>query len=168
MAAGDTISGQLRVIKEMASGSRPLVAGPFSSFEADQKASFKDAIYLNVAKARGLVSVPFGAGNLRNAHDAVFRSGEKLQVQHLSASLQEAALFTADEVFLGIVELDHNLPAKHPDRLVARTLTAANQELVANFTTSTSTWVTAFQDTVPDRKTWFLAGMFCFAAVEVA
>lgn len=169
MAAGDTISGQVRYIRENQAGDRYVVAGPFASVEMDQD-TFNQKKFLNLgllAQAQGASGAtgasPFGAANSSPAPEGIFHPGEKLIIQHKSASLAEAIDYDADEYLVSVLERDLNT-----DIVQQRTLTVADTDLSANPTSSTSEWVTFFEDTVPDRRRWALAGHQKAAAVEVA
>jgi len=159
MAAGATISGQVRVIRESTLGKRVPVAGNFGSFEVDHKADPENSLYINPnPKGR----LPLGAREVK-APGAIFEAGEVLELQHLSAALAEAADFDADEIFIGGIEEDLNT-----GDLRARTLTAVDTGLAADPTTSTTVWTTFFKYTVPDRRRFYLAGAFNVACVETA
>jgi len=159
MAAGDTIAGSIRVVKEKTLGDRVVVAGRFGASEVDHKDDPENSLYINPNPA---VRLPIGARAVK-APLAVFNPGEILEIQHLSSSLQEPADYDADEFFIGIIEEDLNT-----GELRERQLTVADTELTANPTTSTTSWVTIFKYTVPDRRRIYLAGAFNVAAVEVA
>jgi len=158
VAAGDTISGNLRFARQKANGSVEVVAGPFSSWEMDHKGDPSNSPWFNVPRDYA----PQGA-NLKYAKDAVWKSGEIILVQHKSASLAEAADYDADEVFIGVLQEDLNR-----DERIPRTLTVADTELTSDPTTSTSDWVTVFKYTVPDRTKIALFGMSNVAVVEAA
>lgn len=158
MAAGDTISGQIRVRRIKTLGDEEVVAGPFPHSLIDHKDAHEKGIYINVP----MRALPIGASPVYTKK-GVFYAGETLQVQHLSASLEEAADYDADEIFISLIEVDKNTGDKLP-----RMLTVNDTDLSADATTSTSSWVTIFEDVVPDRRIWYLAGSFNVAAVETA
>ena len=159
MAVGDTIAGQIRIVRVKTLGSRPLVAGPYASFECDHKADPENALYINPnPKSR----LPIGAKDAK-APKAVFESGEVMEVQHLSSSLEEAGVYNADEFYVSGIEVDLNTNEKR-----TRTLTAVDTGLAANPTTSTTVWTVIFKYTVPDRRRFILAGSFMVAITEAA
>jgi len=159
MAAGDTISGQIRVIRETTLGNKIVVAGNFGHTEVDHKADPQNALYINPnPKSR----IPLGARSVKSSI-GMFHAGEKIIVQHKSASLAEAIDYDADEFFVGMIEKDLNT-----GNLRERQLTVVDTGLTANPTSSTSLWVDIFNYTIPDRRLLALAGQFNVAAVEVA
>lgn len=172
MAVGDTIAGEIRVVKESRGGDRPIVAGPYTHAECDQAANPDKAIYHNVGmvlREVGLrVGPAFGAGNPKDAPDAIFEPGEIMEVQHQAQALAEAIDFDAAEFNIGVIEIDLNKPKGLPGRARPRTLSVAQTELVANPTSSTTAFVTFWKDTTPDRVRRVLAGFFAVAAVENA
>ena len=159
MAAGDTIAGQVRVVKETAQGHRDIVCGPYGSAEVDHKADPENALYINPnPKSR----LPIGASS-DVAKRAVFKAGEILDVQHLASALAEAANYDADEIFIKCIVEDLNNADPRP-----RQLTAQDTTLAADPTTSTTVWTSFFKYTVPDRTVLYLAGAFKVACVETA
>lgn len=159
MAAGATISGQLRVAKVNQLGDTLVVAGPLASVELDQD-TFNQKVFINAEPG---VDLPFGGANARQAPEAVWQPGEQILVQHKSAALAEAVDHDADEFLISIMERDLNTGIAQ-----GRTLTVADQELTADPTSSTSAWVTVFKFTVPDRLRVMLRGHQKVAAVEAA
>lgn len=164
MAAGATISGQLRMVRLDAQGNRVKVAGNFSSGEIDHKDDSSKALYLNTnqGKVGQLIDKPLNSP-AKAFPDAVFYAGETLIIEHLSASLEEAIDYDADEIFIDIVDKDTNR-----NMSITRTLTVADTELTANPNSSKSAWVETYKVTVPDRHMWLVAGQFNVAATEAA
>lgn len=160
MAVGDTITGNIRYVREETSGNRRVIFGPISSAELDHKADPQYSIYVNPSPR---APMPTGHGVPKIAGDAVLWQNEVLEVQHLSSSLEEAIDYDADEIYISIVEIDLQRGTKTP-----KTLTAADTELSTDPTSSTSSWVTFFKATVPSGKKWIIAGIQNVAAVEVA
>jgi len=158
MAAGATISGSIRFCREKVNGTVEVIAGPFSSVEMDHKADPAYSAWFNTPQNQ----MPVGS-NSKRAKNAELKAGEILLAQHLSASLEEAADYDADEVFIGIIKEDENRKD-----IIPTTLTVADTGLAANPTTSTSSWVTFFKYTVPDRVAIALFGQCNIAAVEAA
>jgi len=159
MAVGDTIAGQIRVVKETAQGHRDIVCGPYGASEVDHKADPENSKYINPnPKSR----LPIGASSDR-AKRAVFEAGEVLDIQHKASALAEAATYNADEFFIGCIQEDLNRNDPRP-----RQLTAPDTTLAADPTTSITVWTSIFKFTVPDRTRLYLAGAFNVAAVETA
>lgn len=161
MAAGDTIAGKIRMVREKATGDRLVVLGNLSTNVVDHKADPENALYVNPVP--GVSDAPFGAGRSISAPGAVFNDSETMEIQHKSSSLEEAADYDADEVFISILEQDLNTGEVIPSEL-----NASDTTLSANPTTSTSSWVTFFEYTVPSRKRVFVSGQFNIAPVENA
>ena len=160
MAAGATISGQLRVMRELANGELEIVIGAMSHLDYDWKATPQYAPMVNVPPNR----VPSGTMLINTRGDGAFKAGEKIVVQHLSASLAEAADVDGDdEWFIGIIEKDLNRGGINP-----KTLTLQDQELAADPTTSTTVWTNVFEYTVPDRTEIALYGRIMMAVTETA
>lgn len=169
MAAGDTIPGRLRVVNKSEHGS-PVVFGPVSSSLADRKANPEKALFINKSNAKvlSLIQPHLDSPGMSTQGEGLFRSGEVLRVEHQASSLEEAADHDADEFFIGIIDVDHNYDVGDPRRARPNELTVAQQELAADPTTDTDAWVGLFEETVPDRHTYMLAGPFMVAAVETA
>ena len=159
MAAGNTITGQIRVSKLTTLGDLITVAGNFGSAEVDHKADPENAVYINPNPKYNL---PVGARSY-GAPQAIFGPGEKIRVQHKSASLAEAVDYDADEFFIGTIVEDLNTGMTRSAQL-----TVQDTEVSANPTSSTSEYVTVFEYTVPDRQRVFISGAFNVAAVENA
>ena len=159
MAVGDTIPGQIRIVKEETIGHRVVIAGSFGASEIDHKADPENSMYINPDPK---IRLPIGARAVR-CKGGVFSPGEVIDVQHLASALEEAATYNADEFFIGCLEEDLNTGRAHQ-----RQLTAIDTTLVADATTSTTVWTSIFKYTVPDRRRIVLAGPFNVAAVETA
>lgn len=165
MGAGDTIGGTIRVIKEDTEGNRNVVFGPVATDAVDAKngnLSPDEKIYVNTMLS-DLVAAPLQAKEYR-ADGAQFFPGEKLIVQHQSSTLEEAADADAANAYaIDILKRDRNT-----DRVYPSTLTEANQEISANPTTSTTSFVDVYQETTSDRQEIRLAGSFEAGAYENA
>jgi len=159
MAAGDTIAGQLRYIRETQSGHAFKVAGPFSSLELDQ-ANLENRLFINVTPG---VDAPQAGANMAKAPSARWAPGEVLKVQHLSNSLAEAIKYDADEIEIKGLERDLNTGEVSP-----RTLTVKDTTVSANPTSSTTVWTTIFAYTIADRTEFGLKGPQKAAATENA
>lgn len=168
MAAGDTIAGQIRYIRSSEHGEEILV-NPLSSFQLDRKAEPEKALFFNKSdpKVLQLIQPHLDSPGI-TPRMSELHAGETLKVEHKSAALAEAVDYDADEVFINVVQVDHNYGRGDPRRAQVRQLSANDTELSANPTSSTSGWVTFFEATVPNRKTWFLGGPQMVAAVENA
>jgi len=160
MAAGDTITGMLRYVREQANGTKAVIAGNFSSQELDHKSDPANSVYLN---PRPRAPMPVGTGIPKMAPNGYLLQNEVLEVQHLSANLEEAIDYDADEFFISVVEIDTQWGTA-----VNKTLTVADTELTSDPTSSTSEWTAIFKATVPSGKKWILAGIQNVAATEVA
>jgi len=160
MGAGDTVAGQIRIMRLTTLGHTIRVAGPIGQSLVDHKADPENSIYFNPPKGMRL---PVGASSMRTGKKGMWYPGEKLQVQHKASALAEAVVYNADEFFIGVAEEDLNTKDPAP-----RTLTAPDTDLGANPTTSTTAWVTIFEYTCPDRRRFCLAGAFNVAATEAA
>lgn len=161
MAAGDTIPGVVAVEKEDASGDRTFELGPYSHSLLDNSGDVANQMYVNAAKAFN--TPPPQAGNRVRAAGLVFHPGEVIRARHKSASLSEAIDYDADEIEISIVDQDLNT-----GKLSPQTLTVSDTELSANPTSSTTDFVTFFEETVPDMHRYFVAGPVNLAAVENA
>lgn len=159
MAAGDTIAGSIRIVRELTLGSRVVVAGNFGASEVDHKADPENTLYIN---PNPRVRLPLGSRAVL-APRAIFEAGEVLDIQHLSSTLEVAGNYAADEFFIGGVEEDLNTRMMRE-----RQLSAPDSTLDANPTTSTTVWMSIFKYTVPDRRRFYLAGAFNVAIVTVA
>jgi len=160
MAAGDTISGQLRVMRQLANGELQIVLGAMSHLDYDWKATPANAMQVNVPRQRA----PVGAVIVYTKDDGIFKAGEKIVVQHLSASLAEAADVDGDdEWFIGVLEEDLNRGGINP-----KTLTLQDQEIAVDPTTSITVWTNVFEYTVPDRTDISLFGRIMMAVTETA
>ncbi len=168
MAAGDTIPGQMRIIRSSEHGEEIMLAAT-STTQLDRKDAPEKALFLNKrnAKVLELIQPHLDSPGLTPRVTKI-HAGEVLKLQHLSSALEEAADYDADEFFISVIEVDHNYNVGDSRRARVRELNVADTELTANPTTSTSTWTTVFQDTVPNRKSWHLGGPLMVAAVEVA
>jgi len=160
MAVGDTIAGQVRVIKVFRLGKVDPVLGPLRSVECD--AATAANIIVNPVKGRVYAS----GEKLLQAPKAVFQAGEILEIQFNAAALAEAAQFDADVFVIDVIEEDLN--SKGSDALRMRTLNVADQELIADFTTIAGTFVTGFRYTVPARTKITMSGLFQAEAEETA
>lgn len=159
MAAGDTIAGQIRVVKARTLGDEVVVAGPFAQSRVDHKADPQYQLFINVPRE----AVPIG-GTIAYAPSATFEAGEVMHVQHKATTLAEAmSSHDADEIFVDLIEEDLNTGQKKP-----RQLSVADNEVSADVTSSTTSFVSIFTDTVPDRRRWYLAGAFNVAGTEAA
>lgn len=158
MAAGDTINAQVRVIKTDRLGHTIPVIGPVRSVEADQAAA-ATPIVINPKEGR----VYAGGTRLLPAPLAVYNEGEELEIQFSAAALAEACQYDADEFSVDCAEEDLNT-----GKVRMRTLSVADQELVADFTTIVGTFVTGFLYTIPTRTKLTIIGIFQAAAVETA
>jgi len=158
MAAGSTISGQIRFARQKVNGDIEVIAGPFSSQELDHKADPQYSVWFNTPRER----TPVGA-NVKTAKNAELKAGEILLLQHKAAALAEAADYDADEIFISILKKDINR-----NDIIPTTLTVADTGLSGDATTSTTAWVTGFQYTVPDRVSIALYGQCNVAVVETA
>ena len=159
MAAGDTVAGQIRVVRETVVGERDIVLGPYGSAQVDHKADQENSMYVNPKKGDRL---PVGAWSVKSKK-AIFEAGETIDVQHLSSTDEVAVLYTADEIFIGCGQEDLNRKIPRP-----RMLTVADTTLEANATTSTTVWISIYKYTVPDRQRFIFTGPFNVAAVTVA
>lgn len=157
MAVGDTIAGQVRVLKTVRLGHSKVVLGPLRSVECDQATAAN--IIVNPVKGR-----VYAAGEkLVAAPKAVFNPGETLEIQFNAAALAEAATFDSDTFVIDVIEEDLNTGEPR-----MRTLSVADQELVADFTTIAGTFVTGFLYTVPARTKITMSGLFQAEAEETA
>ena len=102
MAAGDTISGQIRVVRQSSIGHRRVVAGAFPTAQVDHLADLENSIYVNPPKGMPL---PMGMMPKR-AGKAIFSSGEIMSLEHKSASLAELATTTLSEIQVDVIEED--------------------------------------------------------------
>lgn len=166
MAAGDTMSGQIQTVAEFVSGDRPVVMGELASGDVDTfDDSNEEKLYVNTASSR-MRSKPSGARSIqapRLAGDGL-GPGEKFEVQHKSDDLEEAIDVDAGGAFsIDVVILDLNR-----GRPKTRTLTAVDNALSANPTSSKSEFVTFFEFEVPSEQRLVVAGSFEIAAVENA
>ena len=161
MAAGDTISGQIRVVKETGIGHQNVVGGAWPSAQLDHLTDIENGIYVNPPKKN--FQLPQGMMPKR-APKAIFSSGEKMHLQHKSASLAEAATVTLSEVQIDTMEQDLN----NPKDVVDKTLTIQDTDLSGDVTSSVSAWVTFFTYTVPDRTKMALSGSFNATLLEKA
>jgi len=157
MAVGDTIAGQVRILKQFRLGHSKVVLGPLRSVECD--AATAANIIVNPEKGR-----VYAAGErIVQAPMAVFNAGEILLIQFNAAALAEAAQFDADAFVIDVIEEDLNTRD-----LRMRTLNVADQELIADFTTIVGVFITGFQYTVPARTKITLSGVFQAEAEETA
>jgi len=157
MAAGDTIAGQVRILKTVRLGHSKVVVGPLRSVECDAVTAAN--VILNPERDR-----VYAAGErIVQAPLAVFIEGEILEIQFSAGALAEAATFDSDTFVIDCIEEDMNT-----GDLRTRTLNVADQELVADFTTIVGTFVTGFQYTVPTRTKITLSGVFQAEAEEAA
>lgn len=157
MAAGDTIAGQVRILKTVRLGHSKVVLGPLRSVECDVATAAN--IIVNPVKGR-----VYAAGEkLLYAPLAVFNEGEILEIQFSAAALAELATFDSDTFVIDVIEEDLNTKD-----LRMRTLNVADQELVADFTTIIGVYVTGFLYTVPTRTRITLSGLFQAEAEETA
>ena len=159
MAAGDTISGRIRVIKETGIGHRNIVAGAYPSARLDHITDSENGLYINKGKGEVL---PLGMLG-RKAPKAFFGAGEKLILQHLSASLAEAATVTLSEIEISIIKKDLN----NNDH-VEDTLVVGDTTLSGDVTSSTTVWTDFFSYTVPDRTMISMVGSFNATLLEKA
>lgn len=165
MAAGDTITGSVRVVKEDTEGNRNVVFGDVSQAAVDGKngsLSPSEKLYINTMHSRR-VKAPLQAKEY-SAPGAQFLPGEKIIVQHISSSLEEASDSDATDAFgIDVLKQDRNT-----GRIYPQTLSEADNEVTSNPSTSTSEYVDIFEETVPDRQEFRLAGEFTAGAYENA
>ena len=159
MAAGDTIGGAIRVVRQTGIGHRRVVAGAFPSAQVDHLTDLENSIYINPPKGMPL---PMGMMPKR-AGKAVFHAGESMHLEHKSASLAELATVTLSEIQIDVIEEDLNTKD-----VIEKTLTVADQTLSGDVTSSTTAWVTFFTYVVPDRTKIVLAGSFNATLLEKA
>jgi hypothetical protein len=162
MATGDTIGGSIRVIHEDTQGNRNIVLGDVPQDQVDyvnQSPQPDERFYVNTGRT-ARVNKPAGA----RSHDApgmVFNSGEKLIVQHsASATVSGDIDLDADAFSISGISKDRNTGNAYTN-----TLTQADTELSGTTAESTE-WVDMFEYTVPDRRTFLVAGEFGAAAIE--
>jgi len=157
MAAGDTIAGQVRILKTVRLGHSKVVVGPLRSVECD--AATAANVIVNPEKSR-----VYAAGErVVMAPNAEFNEGEILEIQFSAAALAEAATYDSDTFVIDVIEEDLNT-----GDLRMRTLNVADQELVADFTTIVGVFVSGFQYTVPTRTKITMSGVFQAKAEETA
>jgi len=159
MGAGDTIAGQIRVVRQTGIGHRRVVAGSFPSAQVDHLADLENSIYINPPKGGQL---PMGMMPKR-APKAIFHAGEKLHLEHLSSSLEEAATVTLSEIQIDVIQQDLNTKD-----VIEKTLTVVDTDLSGDVTSSTTVWTTFFTYTVPDRTKIALSGSFNATLLEKA
>lgn len=165
MAAGDTIAGSIRVVREDTEGNRNVVLGPVSQSSVDGKnggLGVEEKLYVNTMRS-DRVQAPLQAKEIA-ADAARFFPGESFFVQHLSASLEEASDSDAADAF----EIHTLKQDKNTGRVFPTVLTEADNEITGNPATSTSEWVDIYQETVPDRQEFRLVGEFLAGAYENA
>lgn len=158
MAAGDTIAGVVRIVKEEAGGHRVVVLGSIPTSYVD-----KDSSYFTHVNPDPDLMMTRG-DHKYIAKGAIFEASEVLDIQHLSSSSEVAGDYDADEFFIDVIETDLN----HPKRPVPKTLTVHDTELTSDPTTSVTDWVSIFKYTVPDRRRIAIAGMVKVAIVTLA
>lgn len=163
MAQGDTIPGEIRILREDTEGNRNVVFGPRSQSEVDDNADLspEEQIYLNTGIS-DRVTAPNGAKKY-TVPDADFQAGEKLIIQHKASSLSEASDSDFDGWFIDTLTRDMNR-----GRIYPQTLTAGDNEITGDPSTSTSDYVDVFEETVPDRQEYRLAGSLIATVVENA
>lgn len=164
MSSGDTVAGNVKVVREDSEGNVNRILGPFDQGRVDydnNDLSADNKLYVNVSQTDRR-SKPTNAESVTNP-DAVFFAGEVLKVQHKADSspsnkidYDRASAFEID-----VLEVDQNRGSVAP-----ATLRATDNELSANVSASTSSYVTFFEFTVPDRTQLNMAGRFGAAAVE--
>jgi|SaaInl7_135m_RNA_FD_contig_21_498493_length_708_multi_18_in_0_out_0_1 hypothetical protein len=159
MAAGDTILGVIRVVKETGIGHRNVVAGGYPTGKLDHFTDEENGIYINLPKGE---SLPLGMQK-RSAPKAHWTAGEKLHLQHKSGSLAEAATVTLSEIAINIIKKDLNT-----GDVIEETLTVADTDLSGDVTSSVSAYVEFFTYTVPDRTMIAMAGSFNATLLEKA
>jgi hypothetical protein len=162
MATGNTISGQVRVVREPTQEARIPVLKDLRQDRVDYHNNDVDTdneLFINAHHA--LVGAP-GAAETRGAPNAEFMPGETLVVQHkANADVANDIDLDADSHAIGIVERDQNT-----DEERRRDLTQADQELAGTAQEETDEWVDMYQVTVPDETRIALAGSFMSVAVE--
>lgn len=163
MASGDTISGKLRVVRIDTEGNQEIIAGPFGAGELDdvnQNFSPEDYLYLNTSMT-SRKSAPLQAREVTTP-GAQFQSGERLLVQFkANQTVANDVDVSADAWTVEILRRDKNRNRVYPD-----TLTVADQEVSANVGESDTEFKTIFQETVPDRTEYRMAGRLAAAAIE--
>jgi len=164
MASGDTINGQIRIVREDTEGNIVRVFGPIDQSRVDavnSNTTAEEKLYLNTVRS-DRKGKPAGAEN-QEVPDAIWESGEKLFIQHQAdATVSNDIDPEASGAFeLGSVSLDLNRNNFFPE-----VLRATNNEISGTVSESTSEWVSFFEFTVPDRTRLYLAGRLMAAAIE--
>ncbi|MHC4619929.1 MAG: hypothetical protein ACYTEQ_19455 [Planctomycetota bacterium] len=151
MAAGDTIAGTLRVLREKQDGGTVVMVSGLNSARCDEDVAGN--VYFNMAGAKATVAA---AGDQHFVMLKKWFEGEKIVVQLSASALAEAVAYdTAGSQNIGIIRTDLNTKEKWADVLLN-----ANQELTADPTSVVGTYVTIFEETVPAQQTIQLAGLF--------
>lgn len=163
MASGDTIDGQIRIVLEDTQGNRNIVLGTIPANKLDlvnQTLDPNERLYVNTSLT-GRTSAPAGA-QTRTAQNAVFEPGEKLIVQHQSASASGRSHdLDFDATALEGVTVDLNRGNDFSE-----TLTVSDSSLTGTVSESASNFVDIFEFTVPDRQRFLLAGQQEAAGIE--
>lgn len=162
MGTGDTISGQVRVVRETTQEARIPVLKDVRQDRVDYFNNDVDTdneLFINAEHP--LVGAPANA-ETRRAPGAEFMSGETLVVQHkANSSVTNDIDHTSDSFAIGVVERDTNTGEER-----RRDLTQADQELTGSTDEDTSNWVDMYQFTIPDETRMALGGSFEAVAVE--
>lgn len=164
MGTGDTIAGNVRIVREDAEGNTVRVFGPESQNRLDsvnENTSASEKLYANTQRS-SRKGKPGDAENVE-IPDAIWESGEKLFVQHKADSdvANNIDSGKAGAFEIGVVEQDLNRNNFFPG-----TLRSTDNEISNDAQEETDQWVSFFEFTVPDRERLYLAGRLMATAVE--
>lgn len=157
MAQGDTITGEIRVVRVEPNGNETVVIGSLSSKEVDHFTEPDKALYVNPTKI-----TPAPPRNpVKNFKDAVFYGNEVIKIQHQSADLEEDIDVSKDKFDIPVIEVDKKRGQRTP-----KTLSVKSNDVTSNPSSSKDEWVTIYKYTVPSEVIYLISGMLNIAAVE--
>ena len=156
MAAEDTILGRIQYCIERLNGDVDVLLSGLDSDLLDKDTSRVCYINPNPKFSRAATDEVF-------AMKAVFKPGEKLLVQHKANATAEACGYDHDQIECGIIKTDLNNGRKWHE-----SLRVADTTLTANYTTSTTAWVTMFSYTCPNNVSFTVNGKQRMSATEHA
>ena len=159
MAAGGTIPGKLRILKQNQAGDKEVLMSGIDTTLADEDGT--GILFFNLPPDR---LKTMGASEQNRRAPFVFMENEKIIIEHKSASLEEAIDYDlAASIGIGIMKVDLNTKKRWQETLVV-----GDTELTANPTASKSAWVEIFRDAVPTRQSMILFDKFHCIAGEVS
>lgn len=167
MAAGDTISGQVRYIREDQHGNREVVAGPYDQDELDQ-ANLEDRLYIVRPGDRRTQ-----AGRISNvdeipAPQIEYGPNETIRLEHQAASSGEGGDTESIDVDADEFQLKGKLRDLNTGQVKPETLTVSKNDLSTDPTAESCSFVAFFEHEFSDAVAFIPDGFQKAAAVEAS